>query len=115
MRIDHVQLAIPAGSETRCAPFWRAAGFTEIEKPEALRARGGAWYRAGHAELHLGVDASFAPALKAHPAFATDELTALSERLSDAGATLRWDDAIAGRRRFFTEDPVGNRIEFMEG
>ncbi|WBU63743.1 VOC family protein [Paracoccus aerodenitrificans] len=114
MQIDHVQLAIPEGSENLCAPFWIAAGFTEIAKPEKLRARGGAWYRSGSAELHLGVEADFRPAAKAHPAFGTDEIDAIADRLAKARAPVRWDEEIAGRRRFFTEDPCGNRVEFLE-
>jgi hypothetical protein len=26
-----------------------------------------------------------------------------------------WDDALPGARRFFSEDPWGNRIEFVAG
>jgi len=28
-----------------------------------------------------------------------------------AGAPVRWDDRLEGVRRFYTEDPWGNRIE----
>ncbi|TMV82713.1 glyoxalase, partial [Thioclava sp. BHET1] len=44
-RLDHVQLAIPAGAETRCRAFWGdLLGLREIAKPERLRARGGVWF-----------------------------------------------------------------------
>ncbi len=114
MQIDHIQLAIPAGSEARCRPFWAAAGFTELPKPAALQARGGLWLRCGQAELHLGVDPAFTPATKAHPGFATADLDTLAKALTDHGAKLTWDTTIPTRRRFFTTDPVGNRIEFLE-
>jgi catechol 2,3-dioxygenase-like lactoylglutathione lyase family enzyme len=115
MSIDHIQLAIPAGSETKCRVFWHdVLEMIELEKPAALLARGGAWFRKGTAEVHLGVETDFRPALKAHPAFAVPSIKSLAKRLEDAGFAVRWDTAIAGRARFFTDDPVGNRVEFVE-
>ena len=115
MRIDHIQLAIPAGSEDRCRPFWLSLGFVETPKPEGLAGRGGLWLRHGPVELHLGVDPAFTPATKAHPGLAVPDLDPLVTALRDQKAPVLWDDAIANRRRFFTSDPVGNRIEFLEG
>jgi catechol 2,3-dioxygenase-like lactoylglutathione lyase family enzyme len=114
MRLDHVQLAIPAGAEERCREFWAGLlGFAELAKPTGLAGRGGCWFALDGAELHLGVEPDFRPATKAHPAFVAAEIDALAQRLEQAGHPLRWDGAIAGRRRFFTEDPVGNRIEII--
>ncbi|HHS88850.1 MAG TPA: glyoxalase [Rhodobacteraceae bacterium] len=114
-RLDHIQLAIPAGAERACRAFWSGClGFDELKKPKALRPRGGAWFVRDGVEVHLGVDPAFAPAKKAHPAFAATDLDAVAAALSGAGHPVRWDDAISGRRRFFTDDPVGNRIEFLE-
>ena len=70
--------------------------------------------RSGAVELHLGIDPDFRPARKAHPAFRVADLDRLAERLGAAGRTVRWDEPIGGRRRFFTDDPVGNRLEFIE-
>lgn len=68
MRLHHVQVAIPAVGEAEARRFWvDGLGMTEVDKPAALRARGGLWVRAGHAEVHLGVEESFHPARKAHP------------------------------------------------
>ncbi len=68
--IDHVQLAAPAGCEDDARAFFgELLGLDEIEKPEALRARGGAWFQVGAQQLHVGVEPGFAPARKAHPAF----------------------------------------------
>ncbi|HEY3920507.1 MAG TPA: VOC family protein [Gaiellaceae bacterium] len=112
--IDHVQVVAPAGCEDAARRFYGGVlGLEEIEKPEALRARGGAWFRAGAQQLHVGVAAGFAPADKAHPAFAVDELDALAERLSGAGFPVEWDDALCDRRRFYSADPWGNRLEFL--
>lgn len=114
-RLDHLQLAIPAGSEDACRAFWQdLLGLIEIAKPEPLRRRGGAWFSGPGFELHLGVEAGFSPARKAHPGFAVDAIGALADRLAAARHPVRWDTKIAGRARFFTEDPVGNRVEFLE-
>jgi len=115
MRLHHVQLAIPAGSEPQCRRFYgETLGWDELEKPPLLKARGGLWFAAGSGELHLGVEADFRPARKAHPAFAVVDLDRLAERLRAAGAMVEFDDAIPGLRRFYTADAVGNRIEFLE-
>jgi hypothetical protein len=42
-------------------------------------------------------------------------LDALAQRLHAAGHEVKWDEAIEGRRRFFTADPWGNRIELLAG
>jgi hypothetical protein len=62
-----------------------------------------------------GVTEEFAPASKAHPALRVDPngLEALADRLSQAGATVSWDDALPGEHRFYTEDPWGNRLELL--
>ena len=112
--IDHVQLAAPPGCEADARRFFGGLlGLEEVQKPEPLRARGGVWFRAGAQQLHVGVDERFAPARKAHPALLVraDALDGLARRLSEAGATVVWDDAPAGVRRFYSEDPWGNRIE----
>lgn len=114
MFVDHIQLAIPAESEDKCRPFWLALGFVELDKPEVLRARGGAWFRNGSVEIHLGIETPFSPALKAHPGLATDEIDRVAGALAAIGAPVVWDDTIPNRRRFFTADPVGNRIEILE-
>ncbi len=112
--LDHVQLAIPPGAEERCRGFYRdLLEMQEIAKPPLLAARGGLWLRAGTVELHLGVEQEFRPARKAHPAFRVDDLDGLAARLKDAGYALTSDDTIAGTRRFFTHDPLGNRLEFI--
>ncbi len=65
-------------------------------------------------ELHVGVDSDFQPARKAHPAFAWDDIDGLAEQLAAAGHGAEWDDLMTGRRRFYTFDPFGNRLEFIE-
>ena len=111
MRIDHVQVAAPPGCEAEARRFFgEVLGLREVEKPAALRARGGVWFelRSGQ-QLHVGVEAEFTPARKAHPAFAADDIDGLAERLGD----VQWDEDLPGVRRFYASDPFGNRLEFV--
>jgi catechol 2,3-dioxygenase-like lactoylglutathione lyase family enzyme len=115
--IDHIQIAAPPGCEAEARRFYgELLGLVEVPKPEGLRARGGAWFEVGSRQLHIGVEEGFAPARKAHPALAVEPgtLDELAARLSDAGAEVAWDASIPGVRRFYVEDPWGNRLELLE-
>lgn len=113
--LHHVQLAIPAGSEQQARDFYGGVlGMTELVKPPVLAARGGCWFRGGGWEIHLGVEAAFVPARKAHPGVLVSGLDGLAERLSAAGTAVEWDDTFPGHRRFYASDPYGNRLEFLE-
>ena len=115
LRIDHVQLAIPPGAEEQCRRFYvDLLGMTEVSKPLALSVRGGLWLQCGVVCFHLGVEADFRPALKAHPGIAVRDLDRLAGRLAAAGHEPVWDEAVPEIRRFFISDPLGNRIEFLE-
>ena len=115
--LDHVQVAAPPGCEREARRFYGTLlGLSELEKPAGLQAGGGVWFAAGAQELHVGVAEDFAPARKAHPglrAGSDAELEALAGALTDAGAAVEWDDRIPRRRRFFTSDPWGNRVELL--
>ncbi len=112
--LDHIQLALPAGAESRMRAFYcDLLDMQDIPKPAPLAGRGGFWVRAGAVACHFGVDPDFRPATKAHPAFVVSDLDALAHRLSDAGHDVHWDQALPDVTRFFTNDPVGNRIEFI--
>ena len=116
MRLDHVQVAGPAGCEERARAFYGGLlGLPEVTKPEPLRASGGTWFAIGSQQLHVGVEDPFAPATKAHPALSVDEeeLDRLAARLEAAGAPVTWDDRLPGVRRFYTADPFGNRLELL--
>lgn len=113
--IDHVQVAAPVGCEGAARAFYGALlGLEEVAKPPALAARGGCWFRAGSAELHVGVEEPFRPARKAHPGLVVEDLDALRARLEAEGIAVREDDALPGVRRFHTEDPFGNRLELRD-
>ena len=113
--IDHVQLAMPAGGEDAARRFYAGVlGLEEIPKPAALAGRGGAWFRGGGAELHLGVEADFRPARKAHPALRVVGLTALIVRCVEAGHPVERAVPLPGVERVDVADPFGNRIELIE-
>ena len=113
--IDHIQLAAPAGCEAQARAFYgEMLGLLEIEKPELLQARGGAWFVCGAQQLHIGVESEFRPARKAHPALSVQGCDALKAKLLSAGVTVKEDDALPGIRRFYADDPFGNRLEFLE-
>jgi catechol 2,3-dioxygenase-like lactoylglutathione lyase family enzyme len=110
----HVQLAAPAGSEPLMREFYAGLlGLTEIPKPAVLAARGGAWFLGPGLEIHIGIEEDFRPARKAHPGVLVADLDVLADRLRAAGHQVRPDDLLPGYRRFYVDDPVGNRLELL--
>ncbi len=110
--IDHVQVAAPRGRDDEARLFYGdLLGMAELEKPEAIRSRGGCWFAAGAQELHVGIEQPFAPARKAHPGLVVSDLDALRARLRGAGVEYEDDAKIEGVDRLFVHDPFGNRLE----
>ena len=115
LSIDHVQLAMPKGSEDRARGFYRdVLGMKEIPKPEPLAGRGGCWFGSGKAQVHLGVEEDFRPAKKAHPALVVEGLDEILARCEAAKLATKPDAEIDGRRRVHVFDPFGNRLELIE-
>lgn len=113
--IDHVQLAMPVGGEAVARAFYTGVlGFAEVAKPENLARRGGVWFTAGAVKLHLGVEAEFRAAKKAHPALLVDNLPALRAACAAAGFPPVDDEPLPGYARAYVSDPFGNRIELVE-
>jgi catechol 2,3-dioxygenase-like lactoylglutathione lyase family enzyme len=109
--LDHVQVAMPAGGEEAARRFYGGVlGLAEVAKPEPMQASGGVWFEPG---IHLGVEADFRPANKAHPGLRMADLDATAARLEAAGAEVEWDTRWPGVRRFHTHDPFGNRLELL--
>ncbi|MBD9371747.1 VOC family protein [Rhizobium sp. ARZ01] len=114
-RIDHVQLAMPAGQEEAARAFYQGLlGLNEVEKPSHLAARGGCWFEADGVKVHLGVDPDFRPAKKAHPGFVVDDLSDVCATLEAAGFRAVSDQPLDGYVRKYVNDPFGNRIELMQ-
>jgi catechol 2,3-dioxygenase-like lactoylglutathione lyase family enzyme len=113
--IDHVQLAMPPGHEAEARKFYeQTLGIPELPKPPHLAKRGGCWFERGALKVHLGVEADFRPARKAHPAFLVEDLTALKVALATGGYALKTDEPLEGYDRIYVDDPFGNRIELIE-
>ena len=112
--LDHVQLAMPAGREDEAESFYRGIlGFTRLPKPEPMAKRGGCWFTSGSASLHLGVEADFRPARKAHPALVVRDLPALQAALAAAGVEVRPNPDQPEGAGCYVDDPFGNRIELI--
>lgn len=110
--IDHVQLAIPVGAEDEARAFYVGVlGLDEVPKPDVMARRGGAWFEAGAVRLHVGAEAGFVPASKAHPALVRRDLQAF---LDERGLCARWNSEIEGLLRCHIDDPFGNRIELID-
>ncbi|HEY0064325.1 MAG TPA: VOC family protein [Telluria sp.] len=112
--LDHVQLAMPVGAEERARAFYSGVlGLAEIPKPAVLAVRGGAWFQCGSIQLHLGADAAFQPAKKAHPALVVSDFPAFAAQLAAHGVTLTPEETVGGRQRANLFDPFGNRVELI--
>jgi len=113
--LDHIQLAMPPGGESKARAFYEGIlGIPEVPKPPNLAKRGGCWFERGPLKVHLGVEADFRAARKAHPAFLVEDLDALKADIENAGYALKSDEPLAGYSRIYVDDPFENRIELME-
>jgi len=112
--IDHVQLAMPLGEDERAREFYSGLlGMKEIPKPAELARRGGCWFKSGTVQIHLGVEADFHPAKKAHPALRCRDYAAMLTHLRTAGISIEEANDIPDVRRCHIYDPFGNRIELV--
>ncbi len=88
-------------------------GLPEQPKPPELAKRGGCWFESGEVKVHLGVEAPFHPAKKAHIAFRVGDVAGLAAKARDAGFEVVEDDDLPGHERVYIFDPFGNRLEFL--
>jgi catechol 2,3-dioxygenase-like lactoylglutathione lyase family enzyme len=118
MRLSHVNLTLPRGSEDAARRFYgELLGLDEIPKPEPLRARGGVWFDAGGLDLHLsavdqhgGLRPQHEPDAQRHVGLESDDVAGLRARLEAAGVEID-PGRPAPWERFFVRDPFGNRLE----
>lgn len=114
-QIHHVQLAMPPGGEPAARSFYTdLLGLPETPKPAHLVARGGCWFESAVVRIHLGVDADFRAARKAHPALVVTDLASLVQSISEAGYEVVDDEPLDGFDRVYVYDPFGNRLELLE-
>lgn len=114
VRLDHVQLAMPAGGETKARAFYgELFELHEIPKPAEIASRGGVWFQCGNLQLHLGIESDFRSARKAHPALVVEGYAELLAALVETGYEVIEDTSIPAVTRCFTFDPFGNRIELI--
>ena len=105
---------MPVGQEAVARSFFVGIlGMHEIPKPPELAKRGGCWFQDGKVQIHLGVEADFRPAKKAHPALLCRNYTAFIASLSREGVACEEVSDIPGVRRCHIHDPFGNRIELV--
>ncbi len=115
VRLDHVQLAMPAGLGTAAVAFYEGVlGIPHVPKPVHLASRGGCWFERKGLKVHLGVDANVQPATKAHPAFIVDDVRRVATAIAAAGFAVNDDEPLDGFDRVYASDPFGNRIELMQ-
>ncbi len=113
--IHHVQIALPPGREPEARAFYQGLlGIPEVPKPPNLAARGGCWFEQESVRIHLGVEAEFRPARKAHTALLVGDLATLITTLESAGHRVRAGEPLEGFVRGYVDDPFGNRIELLQ-
>jgi catechol 2,3-dioxygenase-like lactoylglutathione lyase family enzyme len=114
MRLHHVLLSIPPGGTDEARRFLtEALGLAEVPLPDALAGRVGAWFDGGEMQVHIAEEDGFVPARRAHPAIEVDDVDSVAARVREAGHRVEWDGLLPGRRRFYTDDPFGNRVEIL--
>ena len=115
LAIDHIQISMPEGKEDLARDFyWKVLGIPEVGKPLHLDKRGGVWFERGSLKVHLGIDPDFTPSKKAHPGLLVADINELAEKLKAHGYVVSEGSSLPGFRRIFTNDPFGNRIEFLQ-
>ncbi|MBK9973610.1 MAG: VOC family protein [Planctomycetes bacterium] len=114
--IDHVQVAVPPALEQAAVRFYGGLlGLVRLEKPAGTDDARGAWFQAGNIQLHVGIQTQgFVAATKAHVAFVVADLDRVKTLLKGDGRPVKDGGGIAGFRRIFSEDPAGNRLEFLQ-
>jgi catechol 2,3-dioxygenase-like lactoylglutathione lyase family enzyme len=114
--MHHVQIAFPPRLEAEMLAFFGGLlRLTPINKPASTGDARGAWFDAGNIQLHLGAQPEgFTPARKAHVGLVVENLEAAAATLQAAGRPVTFGSDLPGFRRLFSEDPAGNRLEFLQ-
>jgi catechol 2,3-dioxygenase-like lactoylglutathione lyase family enzyme len=114
LKIDHIQVAIPAGRLPDALAFYtQVLFFLRVPKPAELD-QSGAWLISGPVNLHLGEEADFTASPRAHPALLVDNFAEIIEAARRCNHPVRIDAGPTGYLRASVFDPFGNRIEVMQ-
>ena len=114
--LHHAQITIPRGSEEQGRQYYCSLlGLPEIEKPDALKARGGFWLQVGDRQVHVGVEDDVERShTKAHLAYEVTDIAFWRKSLQAHGFQILAGVPLPGYDRFETRDPFGNRLEFIQ-
>ena len=110
--LDHVNIAVPRAKEAEVLRFYREVlALLEIPKPPELRARGGAWFEVGNAQLHISLEDVEAPLSRRHVCLLVENLDAARQVMARHKTPIEEGGTAEGLSRFFVRDPAGNRLE----
>ena len=115
--IAHIQVTYSVEVEDAMLFFYnKILELPEINKPEAMKAYGGAWYVIGDIQIHLSIDKNPDNAIsRRHICYLVHNLQEFKKHLQKHGVEILPDHRpIPGQNRFFLRDPAGNRIEIAE-
>jgi catechol 2,3-dioxygenase-like lactoylglutathione lyase family enzyme len=114
LAVDHVQVTVSPDALAATKRFYaEILGLPPAPRPGDPAE--GAWYQIGPVQLHVALEDRSGPEAnrsRRHVCYRVRDLAAAEERLRRAGVAIQPDRRpIPGVRRFFVEDPGGNRIE----
>ncbi len=106
---------MPPGNEDKARAFYTGLlGLREIPKPEAVRSRGGVWFDADGLDVHVSIEGDrFGPDVRRHFGLECADVEKRRAQLEAAGVKTE-EGRPAPWKRFFVNDPFGNRIEIHE-
>lgn len=114
--LHHAQITIPNGAEEEGKQFYCGVlGLEEMEKPAALKGRGGFWLKVGSRDIHVGTEDGFDRlTTKAHLAYLVNDISHWKKVLEKKGVQPIEGIPIPGFDRFEFRDPFGNRLEMIQ-
>lgn len=112
LSLEHVSITSPEDLEEEVVSWYRdCLELQERDKPPGTRAKG-AWFQIGEQQVHVTIDEHNPPKVS-HFGLVVDDFEEIVERLRGSGCHIEQAASIPGRRRFYTRDPAGNRIEII--
>ena len=110
--LEHVSVTSPEDLEDEVVTWYRdLLGLQEMDKPEGTRDKG-AWFQIGDQQVHVTIDEHNPPKIS-HFGLVVDDFDEVVDRLRSSGCHIEQAQPIPGRKRFYTRDPAGNRVEII--